>query len=386
MKVALIDPSNFTLPYDNLLASGLLQNDCEVNLIKRLNRPNEKTTTSGIKEIEHYYGFSEARRESLVKCHLFPLVKLTEHFWNNLTLPTILERLAPDVVHFQWMVIPWLDRRLLKRVFADFKTVITVHDTRLYHGTGKTWLQSMGWKRALKCFDQVIVHTDHSYQVLKHSGVDARSISIIPHGIIPIGSGVDGRRKHKIDECDGKSKLEFLLFGFLKKYKGLETLLLALESMPIGVLGKLKLTIAGTPHPEVGWILERFQSQRLRSSVVLDLRFLPDTALESYIRNSDVVLFPYHRIDASGALMATIPFGKIILASKVGVFNEYLVDGESAILTRPGNAEDLSKAIISLVDDSERRKILEYGAKSIAKSIPSWASIGQMTKKIYELN
>ena len=40
MKVVLIDPSNFTLPYDNLLAKGLVENGCEVTLLKRKNRAN----------------------------------------------------------------------------------------------------------------------------------------------------------------------------------------------------------------------------------------------------------------------------------------------------------------------------------------------------------
>ena len=125
------------------------------------------------------------------------------------------------------------------------------------------------------------------------------------------------------------------------------------------------------------------QSKALRDVVKLDLRFLSDNELENYLVNTDVVLFPYHRIDASGALMATIPFEKIILASEVGIFGESLIDGESGVLIEPGNAEQLAKSIIALVNDDDHRTRLKQGSRKLAEEIPSWDTIGRLTKSIY---
>jgi len=384
MHVTLVDPSNFTLPYDYALASALLEHGCQVSILKRMDRANEQGAPDGVLDIEHFYGLTEGHRDFLKRIRLFTPAKLVEHVIDLSLMNKLLRELKTDLVHYQWLVVPWLDKRLLAPVIRRLPTVLTVHDTRLYHGSSTGLVQARGWMDAIRSIDNVIVHTKSSYEKLRTAGVPEKALTIIPHGTLAIDGCPIKSKIHASTQIAGEKVLTLLLFGYLKNYKGLDTVANAIELLDAESLRLIRIVIAGKPNDEVLPTLQRLKALLPPASIELDLRFLPEADLAQHIEEADVVLFPYHRIDASGAFMATLPFGKIVIASRVGVFTEYLVHRKNGMLFSGGSASELAAYIDAVANDANLRRTLKNGALDLAVKIPGWGEIARQTMCVYE--
>lgn len=106
MKIAMIDPSLFTLPYDHHLCQALHEQGNQVTLVGRLLRSGE-SLASGYPLMKHFYKRAEGMRG---KSKLQLIIKVLEHMLNMNSLIRELRRLNPDVIHFQWFPIPLVDR------------------------------------------------------------------------------------------------------------------------------------------------------------------------------------------------------------------------------------------------------------------------------------
>ena len=64
--------------------------------------------------------------------------------------------------------------------------------------------------------------------------------------------------------------------------------------------------------------------------------------------------------------------GKGIIASRLGQIGEVLVDQETALLTEPGNARELTEAILCLARSRELRDRLGAAAREAAIERHTW--------------
>jgi hypothetical protein len=106
VRVVLLDPSAFTLPYDHHLATALARRGLEVELVASRFRFGEPPAADGYSRRELFYPLSSRlfRRSPL----RLPL-KVAEHAAGLARLRT----LPRDVLHVQWAPLPALDRLLL---------------------------------------------------------------------------------------------------------------------------------------------------------------------------------------------------------------------------------------------------------------------------------
>ena len=82
--------------------------------------------------------------------------------------------------------------------------------------------------------------------------------------------------------------------------------------------------------------------------------------------------------------MATVPFRKIVVASRVGVFEESIEHDRSGVLVPPGDAGALADVIRRLASDAVYRERLRRGADEFFEQIPSWEQIGAQTRSVYK--
>lgn len=118
-------------------------------------------------------------------------------------------------------------------------------------------------------------------------------------------------------------------------------------------------------------------------SITWDLRFIPDGELPSLFAGATVVAFPYTDIDASGALMTAMRFGKPFVATRVGGFESLLDQKLDAVLVPPGDCQALSTAIASLLTDPIHAQHVEEATRNVVASIPSWSEIARLTANTY---
>src|SRR6201999_258628 len=108
MRVQLVDPSAFTPPHDRALAAALARGGAEVELVTTKFLYGPVPEAEGYEVDERFYKRSAAR--GLGSSARLPF-KGAEHLRDMLAF-----RRAPsdaDVVHYQWLTLPRLDRRIL---------------------------------------------------------------------------------------------------------------------------------------------------------------------------------------------------------------------------------------------------------------------------------
>ena len=86
---------------------------------------------------------------------------------------------------------------------------------------------------------------------------------------------------------------------------------------------------------------------------------------------------PHLDIDLSGILMVTLAMKRPFLASNVGCFREYVVDGVHGLLSEPGDVDSLSHSMASFLGNPDLRDDMATNVSDLASSWPSWESVAE---------
>ena len=165
MRVVFADPPAFTPPYDHELASALARAGADVELVTSQFRFGERPAPDGYRLVESLYPRSARARSNAVR---LPLKALEHPFATR----SVLARPA-DVVHFQWLAVPEVDRLLLR---SDRPLVLTAHDLLPRRTASRTRL----WRSLFARFDRVVVHSMRGREALAAFGVAEAKLRVIP--------------------------------------------------------------------------------------------------------------------------------------------------------------------------------------------------------------
>lgn len=111
------------------------------------------------------------------------------------------------------------------------------------------------------------------------------------------------------------------------------------------------------------------------------VRCLHQLPYEDFLRlvwASDVAAFPYpddliHRAKCSARITDYMAMGRPVLTSAVGQNLEYIVDGESGLLARPGDEQDFAAKLDRLLSVPEMRLMLSENARKRLQQKFDWA-------------
>jgi glycosyltransferase involved in cell wall biosynthesis len=372
LKIALIDPSLFTIPYDAKLAHALRGLSHEVTVYGEAREPGDEPV-----ELAQLRPLFYPEMRHLGRGWPRPLLRLakgTLHWRAMRRLVDDLRTVAPDVIHFQWSPLPVVDRLFLGDLRRLAPVVLTAHDSRPFNGAA--WrLQKWGATSILTEFDGVIVHTEEARERLRSYGVSSSRLTRIPHGSLHDTGAVVACSPQPSD------RVRFLLFGKLKPYKGADLLIEAFRRLPPDLQKRAEVQIVGKPYMDVAPLLQA--AQGLETGLHLDFRFVPDDEMSNLLGRADVIVFPYREIDVSGVLMAALRHGRPIIASNIGGFAELLVDGRHGLLVPPGDVGALAAAMARLCAEPETRLTMGAAVAELNAAIPSWDEIACRTTELY---
>jgi glycosyltransferase involved in cell wall biosynthesis len=377
MRIAMIDPSLFTLPYDLKLIAGLEGQGHEVMFYGKP-IPEEETVAAGtgIAVRPHFYramstwGFDRLPK-SLSKavkglCHLGAMQRLVQ----------ALRLEKPDIIHFQWLPLPVVDRRFLNALREIAPLIVTAHDSAPFNDSPGAAIQQMGARAVFGRFDRVIVHTEQSRRRLAGYGVALRNIARIDHGFLN-----DDQPVAPPKEIRPGAPVRFVLFGKLKPYKGADILIEAAKRLPADVAASCEVLIVGKPYIDTASLVQA--AAGAVADITFDFRFVPENEMAGVLLAADVLVFPYREIEVSGVLMAALRLSRPMLASDIGGFAELLSDGKNALLVPAGDVDALAEAMARLIRDQALRARLAGGMTETVASIPSWDEIGRLTTEVY---
>lgn len=377
MKVALIDPSLFTWPYDRALAGALADLGHEPRIFGKALLADDPRMADPLYAPSFY--------ASLASPLLARLPRVATRIWKGASHISSLRRLIgeltvwrPDVIHFQWLPLPMIDARFLARFRAIAPLVLTVHDTLPFNGTPGSILQNLGARDIWRAFDRLIVHTRQGEERLREQGIEGGRIVRVAHGLLHAEQAPTA----PVARPAG-APVEFLLFGQIKPYKGVDVVIRALARMSEDLRSRCRVRIAGKPYMDMAPLLRLAKELGVEDSLVFDLRFIPDAEVAKMMADADALLFPYREIEASGVLMATIAHGRPLIASRLGAFGELIADGENGLLVAPGDDQALAAALGMMILQPENRLRMSAGMMRLRDSIPTWADIARQTAGLY---
>jgi glycosyltransferase involved in cell wall biosynthesis len=373
MRVAMVDPSLFTLPYDAALAGALTELGCRVTLHARRLMPAERAD-DGVDLSAHFYPVAESRLARKLPAPVRLAVKAVDHAFSMRRLLHHIRHAPPDVVHFQWLPLPLLDGRLLHRFRRVAPLVLTVHDTDPFNGSPASVLQRLGVQHAMSGFSRLIVHTTQGLARLRALGIPAERICIVPHGHRRRGG-------HAADAMQGE--LTFLLFGKIKSYKGADVLIDAFAALPAALRAQARLRIVGKPYMDIGPLRAQAAQSGAADRITIEPSFVSVDAIATLLGPGTIMVFPYREIEASGVLFQALEYGRPVLASRLGAFADMLVDGEHGRLVPPGESGALSAAMAALIADRALAAANAAAISRLAARIPDWRDVAGSTIDVY---
>jgi glycosyltransferase involved in cell wall biosynthesis len=382
MKVAMIDPSAFTPPYDHHLCDGLSEAGCDATLVTTdFDYVGWENETSYEKS-ELFYDITNRLYSSMDSSWHRKVLKGGEHIVDSILLIRYLERLDPDVIHVQWLPLPAVDQFFVERLKHIAPVVYTVHDTTPYHGATPSRLQVWGIQSVPEKFNRLIVHTDEAKEELTERGIAAAKISVVPHGVLRY----PGNERSPSEPSSSSTSNEnvVLFFGGIKDYKGIDILLRAFSELHTETRERTTLKIAGSSSTSVDDLQELATELGIENRIDWDIRYIPDEIVPQLFETADVVVFPYRNADQSGALMTALPYGKPIIASDVGGFADVLEEGTHGHLVEPNDHSALSEALEDVLTAESKRNRMGEEVRNLATNTYSWQEIAHQTIEIYD--
>jgi glycosyltransferase involved in cell wall biosynthesis len=347
MRVLLADPPGFTLFYDHELAAGLARAGADVELVSSRFRFGEDWTPDGYTRSNLFYPLSS---RLFRRSRLRVPVKLAEH-------PVGMARLAlrrPDVAHVQWLSEPRLDRWLLQ---LRAPTVFTAHDLLPRRTAHRLDL----WRRLWGRFDRIVVHSEAGKAALVGHGVSEAKLRVIPIPVFPS----DLQRRD-----DGRT---LLFFGMIRRYRGLDDALAALERIP-----DARMIVAGDP-------VEPIDGYRTRGAGRVDWRlgFLPDAEVDRAHAEATVALFPYRpEIDQSGSLLRALGAGVPAVVYDVGGLAEPVARFGAGRVVQAGDVDGLAAATRELLEDPAALEAARAGARRAREEL-TWDASARAHLDVY---
>ncbi len=338
-RIALVDPSLFTLPYDAALAGGLLGQGADVSLWGRPLRPGEVLQVPGL-WFEPRFFVREERLAGTPRRLAKALGSLGA--WRG--VQPALKAWRPDRIHLQWLTAPLLDRGRIQALRRIAPVVVTVHDAQPFQGTAPA-LQRAGWFPSLQAADLLLVHHASTEATLRAAGVD-RPIARVQHG--PLAA-------RRVAAVEPRLLVQF---GAVKPYKGHDVLLRALVHLP-----DHRLLVAGPPGEGAERLPALASELGIADRVTFRMEFVPEPEVDALLSRADAFVLPYRRADASGVLWRVAELGRPVVASAVGGLAEDLDHGVTGALVPPEDPEALARALaardpawgVALAQEAERR-------------------------------
>src|SRR5579864_8542836 len=164
LTAVMVDASCFTLPYDYSLCDALGEQGCRVILERSDFRAFEWVRpASSFQTSNKFYRFSQRAQLQWGLKASQKTVKAAEHLFNMREFVSRMRGLRPDVIHFQWLPVPILDRLYLEQLSRIAPLVFTVHNTNRPRGTRfQSLYQKLGWNSLFRHIQAIIAHSPYS--------------------------------------------------------------------------------------------------------------------------------------------------------------------------------------------------------------------------------
>ena len=262
---------------------------------------------------------------------------------------------------------------LINRLFKNKKVIVTLHDP-IPHKGAKRLLVYL-YTKVIKQADKIIVLSNKFVNLTADIyNKNINDIYVIPHGIFDNYKKVyDNKFKYEYDN----SKVNFLFFGRITPYKGLDVLATAFKKLE-SEFDNIALTIVGNGDFEP----YRQCYSEIKNVTVIN-RWIKDEEVYGFYNGANVItVLPYIEATQSGVIPVAMANDSLVICTNTGGLVEQVVDKETGYLVEVGDSEALYKVMKSIVDGEYNPWVIT-NAKDYISNL-TWDRLAEKLKQIIE--
>lgn len=240
---------------------------------------------------------------------------------------------------------------LINPLFKHSRKSLVIHDPTLHPGEK---LKYSGLKRKYGKYDILFVHSRKYVDTVKRMyGKPTYYLLLARHNYYKICAN-----KEQIVAYD-PTKINFLFFGRITKYKRLDMLAKAYKEIREKTDIEATLTVVGngdfSPY--------KAMYDELPDVTIVN-RWIDDSEVESVFKGENIIcICPYQEATQSGVILVAMEYGAALIASKSGGIDEQIDDGKTGLLFKEGDVHDLAKKMYMVAKDEKLRKQLSQNAR-----------------------
>lgn len=181
---------------------------------------------------------------------------------------------------------------------------------------------------------------------------DSKPKLLTPHPLFD-GFGDIIPKQTALEKLNLNREFKYILFfGFVRKYKGLDLLLEAMND-PRFKDEKIKLIIAGEYYADKEFYAEIIQKHNLQDKIVEFQKFITDSEVKYYFSACDLVVQPYKTATQSGVTQIAYHFNKPMIVTDVGGLAEICPDGRVGYVVQ-ANQQEIADAILKYFNQTDK--------------------------------
>lgn len=209
-------------------------------------------------------------------------------------------------------------------------------------------------------------------------------LKVIPNGVDtqsfkPMGESARQalREKYELDKND----LIILSVGRLAARKGFKDLLLAFKVVSQQVKNANLILVGSGPLEAT---LKRLVVKLKISDRVIFAKGLAIEELKMHYAGTDLFVLPSYYEGQGIVFLEAMASGIPIVSTNISAIPETVRHGENGLLVKPGDSNELTDAIIPLLEDDELRIRMGKNGREIAVKEYDWNIIGGKVEEVYE--
>ena len=348
--------------YSYEMTKGLLNNGCEVyaiipstidNLQDWKKLPLKKLV------IINTYNSSITFLTGLLRFYLFDSIRIKKYF----------KGIKIDVCYIP-MIQPWSE--LINRLFPNSRKIVTLHDPKPHEGSGR--IMNYLYRRVVKNADDIVLLSDSFIEYTKEEyGISDDQIFVIPHGVF------DYYGRFESENIYRANKINFLFFGRIAPYKGLELLAEAYNKL-FEKNNDISLFVVGS-----GDFSKYDKLFKTENNTTIINEFIDDNKVVSYFRGNNIVtVLPYIDATQSGVIPIAMKERSLLIVSNTGGLLEQTDNGRLAVICEP-TADSLYQAMERVTYNYEEFDEMIDNAQAYIESL-DWNSLSSRLVDIMENN
>jgi len=290
-----------------------------------------------------------------------------------------LDQQQPDLIYQRYARFSWAgvvaSLRVKRPLFLEYNGS-EVWVGRYWDRIGKLDLLARFERLNLDAAARIFVVAEVERQNLLRAGVDEEKIIVNPNGVDtdqfkPGIGGEEVRRDFGINAAE-------ILVGYVGTFgpwHGVEVLARAITLLPPDQKIRFLLVGSGGLRGRVEEILREAKAEHR----VIFTGLVENERVPKLLDGCDVLASPHISLEGGAEFFGSptklfeyMAMGKAIVASRLGQIGDVLTDEETALLVEPGDAQQLTDAILRLSESPELRQRLGPAARKAAVERHTW--------------